>query len=229
MIIENEFGKVNLEFDFDKYKKIGISFSGGADSTLLLYLTFKIFQQEKPDAEIVPLTGITMNKGLWKEMRSQEILNIYLQWFPDVAEKVQPRRIYRMMLQEEYGRWTAEQVERGNIDIRAFGLTLNPPRHIMEKHNLMAERELDRDRKIPEDRLLSLNPVPTYNPFRNVDKRWIAAAYKTFDLGKIFPITVSCEQFRMTPDMEHNENPCGHCWWCREKKMAFGVLDGEEI
>jgi hypothetical protein len=32
---------------------------------------------------------------------------------------------------------------------------------------------------------------------------------------------------RRSPDMRNSEEPCGHCWWYREKMMAFGMLDGQ--
>ena len=63
-----------------------------------------------------------------------------------------------------------------------------------------------------------------------VDKRMIAHLYKHFNvLEELLPHTRSCEWHE---GFENNgvivPNPkdghCGECWWCRERKWAFGKL-----
>lgn len=225
MIITNQYGTVDFQIDFTKHKKIGLSFSGGCDSTLLFYYTLKMFQELQPDAEIVPITGITLDKGLWKKDRSQFLLDSLLAEFPDVANKVTERYIDYNWSQEEYGKFVEALYLNKIIDIRLFALTRNPPTDVMIKHDLMRDREIKRD----------INGAPimhtpygiVYDVFRNVDKRWIAEEYKKNDLMEyIFPQTASCERKRIDPHMIGNKEPCKHCWWCREKKMAFGMYDG---
>lgn len=228
MIIENKYGKVELYLDFTKYKKIGMSFSGGCDSTLLFYLLLKMFEKESPDAEIIPITGITVNKGKWKLLKSQEIMDYYLQEFFSIKNKIKERIVDYNWSQEDYGKFVKQLAKDGIIDIRLFALTKNPPYEIMEKHDLLRKREIIRDGFVKENKIFTETKYgPIYDVFRNVDKRWIAQCYHDFGLmDHIYPLTVSCERLRETPDMINNEEPCKHCWWCREKKMAFGSYDG---
>ena len=64
-----------------------------------------------------------------------------------------------------------------------------------------------------------------YRPFVNVDKKFVADLYKQFDLmDDLFPLTMSCIGF----DYQTNyfTEPCKKCYWCHEKKWAFGCYDG---
>ena len=78
--------------DFNKYKKIGISFSGGCDSTLLLYLLLKMFEEQNPNSYIIPITGVTINKGKWKLIKSQEILDYFICEFNSIKNKILERK-----------------------------------------------------------------------------------------------------------------------------------------
>ena len=232
MIIENSYGTVNYTIDFKKYKKIGLSFSGGCDSTLLFYYTLKMFRELKPDAMIIPITGINLDKGLWKKYRSQKILDILLEEFKDIKHQITERYIDYNWEQREYGDFVKVLLREKIIDIRLFALTANPPYDVMEKHDLLRKREISRDgppaEDMPDFRITDSGPV--YDVFRRIDKRWIAEEYYLNNLMEnIYPLTASCERLRNTPNMLNNEQPCKHCWWCREKKMAFGTYDGGVI
>lgn len=228
MIIENKYGIVNFDIDFSKYKKIGISFSGGCDSSLLLYLLLRMVDDTYPDVEIIPITGITINKGKWKLFRSQEILDYYRSQFFNLKNIIKDRLVDYNWTQEEYGKYVATLAKNNIIDIRLFALTKNPPYNVMEQHDLVRKRETSRDGFVNFERMFIETKIgPIYDVFRNVDKRWIAQCYHDFGLmDHIYPLTVSCERLRETSDMIDNEEPCRHCWWCREKKMAFGTYDG---
>lgn len=226
MIIVNEYGKVEFNLDFQKYKKIGMSFSGGCDSTLLFYFLLKNISEKNSECEIYPITGITTNKGRWKLLRSQQIMDDLVNRFPAIKNKVKDRIINYNTSQMEYRLFTRSLYPK-TIDIRLFALTKNPPYEVMEKHDLLRKREILRDEEEPEIYRPYEITGSIYEPFRNVDKRWIAQCYHDYGLMKdIYPLTVSCERLRDTPQMFDNEEPCRHCWWCREKKMAFGTYDG---
>ncbi len=228
VIIENQYGSVDFSIDFSKYKKIGLKFSGGCDSTLLLYLLLSEIVDSKTDVKIIPITAINTNKGKWKLLRSQEILDYLItQEFPGVEHRVEERQVIYITDQQELRDFGKQLIENEIIDLDVVGMTCNPPHDIMTNTNLLDERPIGRDRqKEPFKSMRFDGSCDVYFPFVNVDKRWIAQCYHDFGLMDIiYPLTVSCERLRETSDMQHNEEPCGHCWWCREKKMAFGMLD----
>jgi len=228
MIVENKFGRV--DFDWKDYKNICLSFSGGADSTLLLWMCLKLLQ-EKPNSTLHTFTGVTPAKGLWKQFTSGDTFDRMLNQFPGVKSQVRERRIMYNDTQKELGEAQVKLTQDGTFDLRMYGLTANPPHDVMVAHDLLNKREEIRDQdtmKEPWFNCVHEPPQgPMYQPFINVDKRWIAQAFKDLDIMHYYNNTISCERLRETPDMANNEEPCKHCWWCREKKMAFDMYDGE--
>ena len=64
-----------------------------------------------------------------------------------------------------------------------------------------------------------------YCPYEYVDKRFVADMYHKYNLMfELFPITSSCVEYAEKTD--YFTKPCKECWWCREKKWAFGMYDG---
>ena len=63
-----------------------------------------------------------------------------------------------------------------------------------------------------------------YEPFKNIDKKFIAHIYKEYGLiDTLYPLTRSCES--TDPDnCDDYKGHCGNCWWCLERKWAFGIL-----
>lgn len=225
MIIKNDFGIV--DFDWKDYENICLSFSGGADSTLMLWLALNSLQH-KPNTTLHTFTGVTPAKGKFKQFTSQEIFDDMVSHFPQHNDRIEDRIIMYNDTQEDLGDRQIEMHMEDKFDLRMYAVTANPPHDVMEKHNLLHRRIEKRDLEVPKN---EWNYRPEhrmmYQPFINVDKRWVSQAFKDFGLMRYYNNTISCERFRDTPDMQHNEEPCGHCWWCREKKMAFGMLDGQ--
>ena len=63
------------------------------------------------------------------------------------------------------------------------------------------------------------------SPWYNVNKKFIAEQYKKFNLlDDLLPLTRSCENRPAKPVIidQFETEPCGKCWWCLEKKWAFG-------
>jgi len=229
MIIENEFGVVDFDLDFEKFKRIGVSFSGGADSTLLFWLLMSVVEKEMPDVEITPLTGVTPQKGKFKQFTSGATIDRLRDDFPNATRLRRPRRIIYNRTQDELAEWHEKLLDDGEFDVILYGLTRNPPIDVMKQHNLIEERIERRDFETGDKEIwkqLGGSSENIYEPFANIDKRWIGQCYRDFDLMLYYMNTISCERLRDTPDMTHSEEPCKHCWWCREKKMAFGMYDG---
>jgi len=231
MKISNKYGTV--EYDWGDFKHPMLSFSGGTDSTLLLWLSLNVLETKPEDVTLQVFTGVTPDKGLFKQFTSQENFDKMLSEFPHLKNRVPDRIIIYNDTQDYLGEKQCDMQDEGAFDLRIYALTANPPYDVMEKHNLLDRRIEDRDPG-KNHTTMSLTPQwngrhtgPMYQPFINVDKRFIAQCYEDFNLWRFYNNTISCERLRETPDMKFSEEPCGHCWWCREKMMAFGMLDGQ--
>ena len=228
-MIVNEYGEVDFDLDFDKFKRVAVSLSGGADSTLLFWLLMTMVEQVMPDIEITPLTGVMPYKGMFKQFTSQATIDKLRLDFPNAATLMKPRQIIYNKTQDELADWHEKILDEDEFDVILYGLTRNPPIEIMEEHDLMTDRIERRDFETGSKetwKRLGGTGLNIYEPFANIDKRWIGQCYRDFELMKYYMNTFSCEQLRETPDLTHSEEPCTRCWWCREKKMAFGMYDG---
>jgi hypothetical protein len=234
-----------FDFDMSEHDKIMLSLSGGADSALLFHLVCLIL----PDKEIIPFTGIDIYRptNIWY---AEEIYEITKEKFPNV--NIADLEVFKFDVQDPKmiikarKRWKEDVdppfggyiksfhmsmnirklVEKHKATFETNGLTANPPvedqikygfQHISEKRRNVSNANpiVDRTRRI------------LYKPFINVDKKFIAELYKQYNLmDDIFPITQSCTGRENVTD--YWTKPCKLCFWCHEKKWAFGCYDGGE-
>lgn len=227
MMYSTQHGTVNFWDPYpqlEQYKKIGINLSAGTDSALLMFLTCRQLES-RPNHSIIPVTGVDIERPT-NEWNAREIVDLFTEWFPNV--NIQPHQVfyYKKEHEKDKARNHKENEMRlfkdEIIDILFHGRTSNPPLEEAEKYNLMYKREERRDVEGKE------RPVFVkrfYTPFDYVDKRFIADLYHRFNLMEdLFPITASCiEKAKKTDNFT---KPCKECWWCREKKWAFGMYDG---
>lgn len=62
-----------------------------------------------------------------------------------------------------------------------------------------------------------------YIPFFNYNKKGIARLYRALNIeDKLLPVTRSCE------NDNHVGSHCGTCWWCRERRWAFGYVENKD-
>jgi hypothetical protein len=212
------------------FKKIGINLSGGCDSALLMFFTCRELERRNSDATIIPITGVHTLRptNIWN---ATEILSLFKDMFPTVNfgehqvfyydkessdDKVNKHHAYERTLYRDK-----------IIDALFHGRTSNPPKEECEKHDLSYNRELKRDCDSPKkETYLGDHRGGFYCPFDYVDKRFIADMYKQYNLmDNLFPLTASCVGYADTTD--YWTKPCKECWWCREKKWAFGYYDGK--
>ena len=111
-----------------------------------------------------------------------------------------------------------------NIPIIAFGMTATPPLDVMEKLGMPYEkRRLDYRAQSPR-LTTSSTPYHHLHPLINEDKSYVAKIYKHYDIMEtLFPLTSSCIGF--SEDTNGFTEPCKKCYWCYEKKWAFGTYD----
>ena len=63
-----------------------------------------------------------------------------------------------------------------------------------------------------------------YKPFVNVNKKFLAGLYEQENIMDLHNITESCTGF--PKDTNWFTEPCKRCFWCYERKWAFGSYDG---
>ena len=215
--------------NLNKFKKIGINLSGGTDSALVMFMTCREIIERKLDAAIVPITGIDEERptNIWN---AKEIVELFKELFPQVNfYEHQENRYTKSHEKDKVNHHVAHENKlRDNkiIDVLFHGRSANPPENIAKENNLLFKREERRDRHAHKRTPYhEKSGKPFYCPLEYLDKRFVAEMYKQFDLmDNLFPITASCVEYAHKTD--YFTKPCKECWWCREKKWAFGMYDG---
>lgn len=220
----------NQEVEFyipEKYKKIAINCSGGADSSILLYMTIKfLIDNNRTDTKVCVLTCSNDLKGRWNSKNATKVIDFVIE---STKTNFIDKHIsyYRDLQKTEYFHEVEFDLFKNNkIDIILSGVTANPPVDSMvtniqnEVINLSHEALQERNSKLQPVWYEQQNGT-WYNPFINVDKKMIAAIYDFYNVtDTLLPLTRSCESIE--EDKEKYNEPCGTCWWCLERKWAFG-------
>jgi 7-cyano-7-deazaguanine synthase in queuosine biosynthesis len=221
--------KSNQSIDFfipEKYKNIAVNCSGGADSSILLYTTIKFLQEnQRNDSKITVLTCANDRKGRWNAKNAGLVINY-------VIEKTKTNIIdthlsyYRDIQHQKYFHEIESNLFRNKqIDLIISGVTANPIDDTLVKNidnkiiNLTDEALLERDGR-NQKIWHYYEDASWYTPFANVDKKFVAFLYNLYQVNDLLELTRSCEGFKDSTD--NFTKPCGNCWWCLEKKWAFG-------
>ena len=111
-----------------------------------------------------------------------------------------------------------------DIKLSIHGITSNPPLDVQRELGFDKVAEPRRNKTYDEETWKGSGKMH-YRPFVNVDKKFVADLYKQFDLmDDLFPLTMSCIGFEK--ETNYFTEPCKECYWCHEKKWAFGCYDG---
>lgn len=190
---------------------IGISHSGGADSSVLLYLLFKF-----SPGPIHIYTCASKMKNFVSPTVSSRVIEYLI-------------RMFRRTDIYHHTFYVAEQ----NFDTLFTQLA-----DFISQHNLSVLYTAGTALSPDEDLVKFLNPAPLYEkrnsnvtrpvydksgkfyaPWWNKDKKYVKAIYEEYGLiDSLFPLTRSCE------DLNLLDGHCGKCWWCEERFWAFGRL-----
>lgn len=191
---------------------IGISCSGGVDSSLLLYFLMKysknkiyIFSTGNKARQFKNIT--VTNNVIQKCIELTGNMNIEHhstfcdhQTLSNIFDKLDYYRKNKL------------------INIFYTGITANPPKYITDTF-IEEVSEVDRDPTIMREVLHNNNKA--YTPWINIDKKKLAQIYKEYNLiDSLFVHTRSCEwetQNVQDPKLGH----CGICWWCQERTWGF--------
>jgi 7-cyano-7-deazaguanine synthase in queuosine biosynthesis len=219
---------MNLEFS-ERHKKILLDASGGADSSILLYMLIKYLQETgRTDVEVNILTMAFDKKGRWTARYTNRIIDFVIE--NTKTDQIKNHWVfYRKTAESTYiPEMEHHYITKENITLMMNGRTANPPlgqevtnyagqKVLLRETSLATERNTDGTGKI----YIEKPNLTIYRPFVNSDKKVICNLYKKYNvLDTLFPLTRSCEGF----DYETNnyQTTCGRCWWCLERKWAFG-------
>lgn len=209
------YGSINTAgVNIDLYKgPIGIKASGGADSSILLYNLMK----HKSDSTIhIFTTGLNIQHRYNVKVATRVIEKcIRLTGNSNIEHHIK-------YSEDANSLFTNLELYFNNnvINMMYTGITENPPREITDKFTLPTT-EKEREPCTKKEHIRGKNKK-FYTPLANFNKQKIAEMYQENNLMEdLFPLTRSCEPVdRKDIGLSH----CGECWWCQERKWAFGRL-----
>lgn len=191
---------------------IGISCSGGADSSLLLYILMK---HSTDPIHVFTCSLDSKNRSTLKSA-SNVVSKII-----DLTENYNVYHHYHFVKEgkriEELFKQQIQFVENKTIKWLYTAITKNPPFDVQRSFKEPSRENHERHPLI--ERPLYIQNQPIYMPFTNIDKQTIAKMYTELGItDSLFPVTRSCESVTLT------EGHCGECWWCEERLWGFGRL-----
>jgi 7-cyano-7-deazaguanine synthase in queuosine biosynthesis len=175
-------------------KTVHVLFSGGVDSTILLYLLL-LEKQNRGELDII-CYGLQMSKHGAQYLRCQQILNV-------LEEKFNTKIPFRTFTQKFILRKFVERLLSVNNGCVFSGCNkvldvLNPTNYI------------------PGDTPpVRGNPFNEFHvrPFIDMDKKQIISYYIQYDIKDLFNLTYSCGFNQQTP--------CGDCYFCLEREWGI--------
>ena len=202
---------------------IGVSCSGGADSSILLYHLMREVEQK-----IYICTTGNNQRNRYNVTGASRVVEKLIQLTGN--SNIEHHISYcEVQTSEELFPKLSTYFKNNTVNIFYTGITSNPPIEVTDKFKLKIT-EHDRSEK-KKDLLIQIPNVGlAYTPWANVDKRKIAEMYKEANLlEELFPLTRSCEYDPTSSFFDVIEDPrmghCGSCWWCEERQWAFGRLE----
>jgi 7-cyano-7-deazaguanine synthase in queuosine biosynthesis len=195
---------------------VGLLLSGGADSSLLLYI---LLSNKKETLEVFTLASDL--KGRISAKTTANVIDKCIQLTSN--NNINHHVVYTdVQTDEKLWKLPYEMIADKKINTLYSAVTANPPKEIADRlltpaHNT---EQSSRDPTITKSIIMFDNFCC---PFINIDKLKIAEMYSTLGLiDTLFPLTRSCEL----------ENPpsiflghCNNCWWCKERLWAFKKYD----
>ena len=242
----------NQTIDFYNFRiasrQILVSLSGGCDSAAAAFLTCKHF----PGITLIPYTARDQNapkdadaaeqivKWLQSRFPKTNIHNLQIFEFNDRTEdfvsfkeckraikgtkrfnKLNKTQVSKIL---QLDKISQSMINQHPNAVRLDGMTLNPPIEDMKKLGFykIAERRRDKEEEERPQLLIGINNNIIYQPWANVDKKFVADIFKKNNLmDTLFPLTRSCVGTAKQTDNFTRE--CHSCFWCWEKKWAFDL------
>lgn len=232
MFLQNKDKTLSVTIDIpNTYKSICVNMSGGADSTILFFIIAKYIKDNNLDTKLSVATQNEKNKNYFMGQSVRKIIELVIKELN--FKNFDTHFLYYSDAQSlERSDNFIEKMLNGNIIDLFIGGTTLPP--ITDKPAIIEDRDGNKIDIVDADNYkLTYNerlekPVwnknkTMYKPFVKVDKKFIADMYDLFGMREtLFPLTRSCVTLAGHRDYIDDNTHCGKCWWCYERKWAFG-------
>jgi tRNA(Ile)-lysidine synthase TilS/MesJ len=191
---------------------LGIALSGGADSSLLLYI---LMTNTKAKLEIFTYAKNTNFRV--NALAATKVIEkcIQLTGNNNIEHHIRYENTFDRSL---FLQRPIEYSDNNKITYMYTAITANPPSSIADSF-LGKESNSEQENRDPT----ITHPVITGNwirPFCNINKQKISAMYNILKIKEsIFPLTFSCENVNTFDVYDH----CNDCWWCKERKWGFNI------
>lgn len=211
------------------WNNVLINCSGGADSSMLLFETCKIIKENNLNTKVHVFTLGHDWKGRFNPRHVNQVINFIAEYFIDY-----PIAAHHVFYSKEPDDKSFKRSEKKIISSYDIDLQLNATTDIpalgefsedidgntidlYETCSVLSRAELQYKMKTIQDRL----NIKYALPYMTLNKKDIAKKYIDFGIrDTLFPLTRSCES---PADLTNNfTTTCGKCWWCWERKWAFG-------
>jgi 7-cyano-7-deazaguanine synthase in queuosine biosynthesis len=228
MKFKNKFGTIDVLPNTKLFNRrtIGLSMSGGVDSTMLCILLAKTIQAKNLKTVIQPYNGY----DIWAPLDSAGLPNIIkfiksefplvdIKWpvsavFDTQGDKIKDKNTYIQPLVNDL-------LRKRFINQRIGGISMGPPLEVQQNFTIPhPDAEKYRIQRLPGYRLWNEveNADGLFAPYKHIDKRFIVQCYKDFGYEDLLKQTQSCT------DPKGN---CGECWWCQERAWAIQEVFGD--
>lgn len=234
LIFYSKYDNQKFFYDLSRFhnKNLGLQFSGGVESTLLLYLTYKYQADNNLNLAV---KNYTINDERYVYLKefivdlNKKVANLFnCIPFDCVFFKGSKKDIKEssMPMLDAYS---------NNIDLLINGMNSNPKTPVSEKwKNVSCDYDtiFDKDGNIINpfyEQLCSntngkiyhyWNKTLQYRPLRNVDKRMVIHTYKNLDIyDSVYHWTRTCDQYENVT-LQNADKHCMACHACFERFEA---------
>lgn len=192
---------------------VGISMSGGADSTIIAYLAMT-----QLDVPIHFITMSTVDRGCAQHKTTSDVIARLC----DITDNYNVVHHLSFAINAENGIKNIFELSKDLLYKQQIvnsiltGITANPPLDVTDQFT-QRENVEPVDRNPDESRALQ-RAVGWYNPLTNLNKQDIVQIY--YDHGvheSLYPVTKSCWT-------DYGVEPCGECWFCEERSWGEKIL-----
>lgn len=208
----------------DHLKSIGVLFSGGIDSTLLLYL----IATQYPDRTIWAINAGSCGYIDWP-IHTEYAKNV----FDEINKRVEKGAIDYFLIHQLVDQKTHHcnkvMVEMPFIDCWAIGRNAAPPQNTIvaspngELVNLYDSCPMPWRQNIIGDVWSRQNGQIVYTPFMYLTKQDEIKIFREQKIYDLIQFTRSCPKVWNKDEMSQFVPHCGECWWCLERQWGLNA------